>query len=72
NNLNIMLEEDALSTSFFEPSQFQSSISASPEIPEVSQSASFTTDSLNNINPWDPPQLDFSTTRILGVVFFFY
>ncbi|CAG8573959.1 3740_t:CDS:10 [Dentiscutata erythropus] len=54
-----MLEEDALSTSFFEPSQFQS---ASPEIPEVSQSASFTTDSLNNINPWDPPQLDFSTT----------
>ncbi|CAG8805056.1 37443_t:CDS:10 [Gigaspora margarita] len=49
-----MLEENA----FFGSPKFQSSISASPEIPEVSQSASFTTDSLNNINPWDPPQID--------------
>ncbi|CAG8550205.1 20560_t:CDS:2, partial [Gigaspora rosea] len=52
-----MLEENA----FFGSPKFQSSISASPEIPEVSQSASFTTDSLNNINPWDPPQIDIST-----------
>ncbi|CAG8735361.1 15684_t:CDS:2 [Racocetra fulgida] len=56
-----MLEEEALSASFFESSKFQPSVSASPEIPEVSQSASFTTDSLNNINPWDPPQHDIST-----------
>ncbi|CAG8784875.1 30912_t:CDS:2, partial [Racocetra persica] len=59
-----MLEEETLSASFFESSKFQASVSASPEVPEVSQSASFTTDSLNNINPWDPPQPDIST--ILG------
>ncbi|CAG8548956.1 20896_t:CDS:10 [Cetraspora pellucida] len=57
----MLQEEEALSVSFFESPQFQPSVLASPEIPEVSQSASFTTDSLNNINPWDPPQPETST-----------
>ncbi|CAG8446003.1 9293_t:CDS:10 [Scutellospora calospora] len=62
------MEEDPLSSSFFEPSQFQSSISASPEIPEVSQSTSFTTESLNNINPWEPPQLNDISTILADVL----
>jgi len=72
-----MLEDDNLSSSFFEPVQFGTGQSSEIDVPDV-QSISFKPElnimNFNNINnPWDPPVggSDISSILCMPLIFIF-